>query len=42
MPNPIVGYAGEELAPRAFGQKSEHYIFAEQEIPLGGKLKKSR
>ena len=42
MPNPIVGYAGEELSPRAFGQKSEHYIFAEQEIPLGGKLKKSR
>jgi outer membrane protein, heavy metal efflux system len=42
MPNPIVGYAGEELSARAFGQKSEHYIFAEQEIPLGGKLKKSR
>src|SRR5215510_8655361 len=42
MPNPIVGYAGEELSPRAFGQKSEHYIFAEQEVPLGGKLKKSR
>jgi outer membrane protein, heavy metal efflux system len=41
-PNPIIGYAGEELSPRAFGQKSEHYIFAEQEIPLGGKLKKSR
>ncbi len=42
MPNPIIGYAGEELSPRAFGQKSEHYIWAEQEIPLGGKLKKSR
>jgi cobalt-zinc-cadmium efflux system outer membrane protein len=42
LPNPIVGYAGDELAPRAFGQKSEHFIFAEQEIPLGGKLKKSR
>jgi outer membrane protein, heavy metal efflux system len=42
MPNPIVGYAGEELSPRAFGQKSEHFIFAEQEVPLGGKLKKSR
>jgi outer membrane protein, heavy metal efflux system len=42
MPNPIVGYAGEELSPRAFGQKSEHYVFAEQEVPLGGKLKKSR
>jgi cobalt-zinc-cadmium efflux system outer membrane protein len=42
MPNPIVGYAGEELSARAFDQKSEHYIFAEQEVPLGGKLKKSR
>jgi cobalt-zinc-cadmium efflux system outer membrane protein len=42
MPNPIIGYAGEELSTRAFGQKSEHYIFGEQEVPLGGKLKKSR
>jgi cobalt-zinc-cadmium efflux system outer membrane protein len=42
MPNPIIGYAGEELSLRAFSQKSEHYIFAEQEVPLGGKLKKSR
>ena len=42
MPNPIIGYAGEELSARAFGQKSEHYVFAEQEVPLGGKLKKSR
>ena len=42
MPNPIIGYAGEELAPRAFGQKSEHFIFGEQEVPLGGKLQKSR
>jgi len=42
MPNPIIGYLGEELSARAFDQKSEHYIFAEQEVPLGGKLKKSR
>lgn len=42
LPNPIIGYAGEELSARAFDQKSEHYIFAEQEVPLGGKLKKSR
>jgi len=42
MPNPIIGYLGEELSTRAFDQKSEHYVFAEQEIPLGGKLKKSR
>src|SRR5262245_33313472 len=42
MPNPIIGYLGEELSVRAFDQKSEHYVFAEQEVPLGGKLKKSR
>src|SRR5262247_597339 len=42
MPNPIVGYLGDELSARAFDQKSEHYVFAEQEVPLGGKLKKSR
>ncbi|HMB27086.1 MAG TPA: TolC family protein [Blastocatellia bacterium] len=42
MPNPIIGYLGEELSARAFDQKSEHYVFAEQEVPLGGKLKKSR
>ncbi len=42
LPNPILGYAGEELSTRAFSRKSEHYAFIEQEIPLGGKLKKSR
>ncbi len=42
LPNPIIGYAGEELAFRAFGDKSEHLAFIEQTIPLGGKLKKSR
>jgi outer membrane protein, heavy metal efflux system len=42
LPNPIIGYAGEELSTRAFSLKSEHYIFGEQQIPLGGKLKKSR
>src|SRR5262249_75487 len=29
-PNPIMGYAGEELSTRAFTEKSEHYFFAEQ------------
>ena len=41
-PNPVIGYAGEELAFRAIGEKSEHLAFIEQTIPLGGKLKKSR
>jgi outer membrane protein, heavy metal efflux system len=42
LPNPIVGYSGGEFAFRAFGEKSEHFGFIEQTIPLGGKLGKSR
>jgi outer membrane protein, heavy metal efflux system len=41
-PNPIIGYAGNEFAFRAFSDKSEHLGFIEQTIPLGGKLGKSR
>jgi cobalt-zinc-cadmium efflux system outer membrane protein len=41
-PNPVIGYAGEEFAFRAFSDKSEHIAFIEQTIPLGGKLGKSR
>ena len=42
MPNPIIGYSGNEFAFRAFSDKSEHLGFIEQTIPLGGKLSKSR
>lgn len=46
FPNPIVGYQGNELAVRelsaGFTASAEHLIFAEQRIPLGGKLSKSR
>ncbi|MBA3514908.1 MAG: TolC family protein [Pyrinomonadaceae bacterium] len=42
FPNPIIGYFGEELSFRAAGETSEHGIFVEQMIPLGGKLSKSR
>ncbi|MFN0119021.1 MAG: TolC family protein [Blastocatellia bacterium] len=41
-PNPIIGYQGEGLSTRAFGQRSEHAGYIEQTIPLGGKLGKSR
>jgi outer membrane protein, heavy metal efflux system len=41
-PNPIIGYSGDKLSTRAFNQRSEHSAFFEQEIPLGGKLSKSR
>ena len=42
FPNPVAGYQGEEFAFRAFNEKSEHFFFLEQTIPLGGKLSKSR
>src|SRR5215468_1895769 len=41
-PNPVVGYTGEEFSARAFGEKSEHFVFVEQTILLGGKLGKSQ
>jgi cobalt-zinc-cadmium efflux system outer membrane protein len=42
FPNPVVGYFGEGLAFRALGENSEHGLFVEQTIPLGGKLGKAR
>jgi hypothetical protein len=42
FPNPIIGYFGEELSFRAPGDTSEHGLFIEQTIPLGGKLGKSK
>jgi outer membrane protein, heavy metal efflux system len=42
LPNPIVGYQGEQFAFRALSDKSEHFFFVEQTIPLGGKLGKSQ
>ena len=41
-PNPIIGYQGEGFSTRAFNQQSAHAFYIEQEIPLGGKLSKSR
>lgn len=42
MPNPVVGYQGEEFAFKYFDKKSEHFGFFEQTIPLGGKLTKAK
>lgn len=42
FPNPVVGYFGEELTFRAPAETSEHGVFVEQTIPLGGKLGKAR
>jgi cobalt-zinc-cadmium efflux system outer membrane protein len=41
-PNPIVGYSGEELKTGELDRRGEHGFFVEQEIPLGGKLGRSR
>jgi outer membrane protein, heavy metal efflux system len=42
LPNPTIGYFGEEISTRSPGTTSEHGLFFEQEFPLGGKLGKSR
>ena len=42
FPNPIMGYYTEEYVFRAPKETSEHGVFVEQTIPLGGKLSKSR
>ena len=41
-PNPVVGYAGEEIARGETIRWGEHGAFAEQAILLGGKLRLSR
>ena len=41
-PNPVIGYFSEELAPGRTIRWGEHGAFAEQTIPLGGKLRLSR
>ncbi len=38
LPNPTVGYIGEEIKPGPIIRGGEHGLFAEQTIPLGGKL----
>lgn len=42
FPNPIIGYFAEEFVFRAPKETSEHGVFVEQTIPLGGKLSKAK
>ena len=42
LPNPTVGYSGDEVSRGPVIRGGEHGIFAEQTIPLGGKLGLSR
>jgi cobalt-zinc-cadmium efflux system outer membrane protein len=42
FPNPVAGYTGEEISPGPVIRGGEHGFFVEQEIPLGGKLGRSR
>lgn len=42
LPNPIVGFEGVEWSFRGFRDKAEHFGYFEQQLPLGGKLAKSR
>jgi cobalt-zinc-cadmium efflux system outer membrane protein len=41
-PNPVIGYAGEEIKAGDLDRRGEHGFFVEQTIPLGGKLRLSR
>ena len=42
LPNPIVGYSGDEISGGPVIRGGEHGVFVEQTIPLGGKLGLSR
>jgi outer membrane protein, heavy metal efflux system len=38
LPNPTIGYAGDEISGGAINRGGEHGFFVQQTIPLGGKL----
>lgn len=42
LPNPTIGYQGEEISFGPIIRGGEHGFFVEQRIPLGGKLRLSR
>ncbi len=42
LPNPTVGYVGDEISGGALNRGGEHGFFVEQTIPLGGKLARGR
>jgi outer membrane protein, heavy metal efflux system len=42
LPNPVIGYSGEEIKTGDLDRRGEHGFFIEQTIPLGGKLRLSR
>lgn len=42
LPNPTIGYTGNEISGGPVIRGGEHGVFAEQMIPLGGKLRLSR
>jgi cobalt-zinc-cadmium efflux system outer membrane protein len=42
LPNPTIGYAGDEISGGPINRGGEHGFFVEQTIPLGGKLSRGR
>jgi len=42
LPNPLVGYTGEEIRGGSVTRGGEHGVFIERTIPLGGKLRIAR
>jgi outer membrane protein, heavy metal efflux system len=42
LPNPTIGYTGDEISGGSINRGGEHGFFVEQTIPLGGKLGRGR
>jgi outer membrane protein, heavy metal efflux system len=42
LPNPVIGYSGEEIKTGNLDRRGQHGFFVEQTIPLGGKLRLSQ
>ncbi len=42
LPNPTIGYAGDEISGGGINRGGEHGFFVQQTIPLGGKLARGR
>jgi outer membrane protein, heavy metal efflux system len=42
LPNPVIGYSGEQIKTGDLDRRGEHGFFVEQTIPLAGKLRLSQ
>ena len=42
LPNPVIGYSGQEITTGDLDPRGEHGFFVDQTVPLGGKLRLSQ